>query len=82
MADARRRALAQARGAARDALDRWRKHTGGCYLCHHAERTQDTVRYCDTGWQLAKIVSRTACGVARLEDTSAVDWYGKQGALF
>ncbi len=82
MVDTRRRALALARRRSKDSMKAWHDHAAGCWECHHAEHTGETIRYCDSGWLLAKEVSRSAVEVDRLESVEKQNWYGEQEALF
>lgn len=66
----------------RGARDAYGKHRQGCYECHVAHRDSLPMRYCATGWELAKAATKTHNDLERARGKRKVRDRGEQEALF
>lgn len=66
----------------RGARDAYGAHTQGCYECHVARRDNLPMRFCATGWELAKAATKTYNDLERARGKTPVRDRGEQGELF
>lgn len=66
----------------RGAMAVYETHCKGCHACHVARRDCLPVKFCEVGWELAKIATKAYCDLEQARGKVVVREHGDQLALF